>query len=104
MSDEVNVTERILDKLNKIDDAVRITQLEIVEIKGDLKEHMSRTLAVEKNNELIDLKTDAFYKSNEVRITKLEKWSDKFHFLGWIIAGAVSVAEVGIRVIDYFKH
>lgn len=104
MSDDVNVTIRILDKLNKIDDAVRGTQIEIVEIKADLKEHMSRTLAVEKTNVLIDQKTDAFYQSNSDRIAKLEKWSDKFHTLGWLFGGLIAVAEVGFRIFDYFKR
>lgn len=104
MSDEINVTERILNTLEKIDDAVRETQLDVASTKGDitaikvdLNYHVMRTNLAEQNIEQLRLESD-------VRLKKLEKWSDKFHFLGWLVAGVVSIAEVGIRVFDYFKH
>lgn len=97
MSDEVNVTERMLDTLEKIDDSVRETQVDIAKIKVDLSYHIKRSDLNEESINLVRQESNA-------RLTKLEKWSDKFHFLGWLVAGAVSIAEVSIRVFDYFKH
>jgi hypothetical protein len=106
MADEINITERILNKLEKLDERLDDTSLSLIEIKGDLKEHMSRTLAVEKTNELIDKKTDAFYQRNSERITKLEKWYDKFHYLGWLGLGAIGVLEAARNlkdILEFFK-
>lgn len=78
--------ERILDKLDKIEGAVQETKLDIVEIRADLNNHIRRTDLAEQN--IVIVKEE----SNK-RLTKLEKFSEKFHYLGWIISGVLAVVE-----------
>ncbi len=78
--------ERILDKLDKIESAVQETKLDIVEIRSDLNHHISRTKLAEENIEILR-------KDSTTRLTKLEKFSEKFHYVGWIISGVLAVVE-----------
>lgn len=109
-----DVKERILDALEKINDRLNKTDISLAEIKGDLKVHMSRTYAVEKTNELLQIKVDAERiavqlkidqekDSLDKRVSKLEKWSDKFHYLGWVFFGGMAFLEK-IDVIKSFIH
>lgn len=97
MSDQVNVTEIILNKLNKIEDSVNETKVDISAIKVDLNYHIKRSDMNEARIEQVDENADK-------RITKLEKWSDKWHFVGWFITGLVGILiESGTHVSEFFK-
>lgn len=95
---EINVTERILDELVKLNDKQQASDISLVEIKGDLKVHMSRTAAVEETNELLKAHIDAQTEKLSGRIQKLEKWSDKFHYLGWLLFAALGCLEQMDRI------
>jgi hypothetical protein len=99
MSDE-KLNDLIIAKLEKVNDAVQETKLDIVEIKGDLLNHIRRTDIAEEN--LTELKTyiDAVKLDSDKRIGKFEGWYDKFHFLGWLIAGGISILHL---VKDFLK-
>lgn len=78
--------ERILDKLDKIESAVQGTQLDIVEIRSDLNHHIKRTDLAEANIDIIRTESNN-------RLTKLERFSEKFHYVGWLISGVLAVVE-----------
>lgn len=77
---------RIFNKLDQIEGTIQAVKIDIVEIQCDLKEHMSRTALAEQNIEVVR-------NDSNTRLTKLEKLSEKFHYLGWMISGILAVVE-----------
>lgn len=94
--------ERVLDKLDNLDSGQQEIKLEIVQIKADLKEHMARTSAVEHTNELLEKKVENSNQVTNTRLGKLEKWYDKFHFLGWLLFAGLGLAEKLDKLRTFF--
>lgn len=82
----MDVQDRILDKLDKIEDRLGNIELRQTELNSDVQYHISRTDLAEENTANIKKETDA-------RLQKLEKWYDKFHFLGWFLFAGFGFIE-----------
>lgn len=78
--------ERIFDKLDKIENAVQETKIDIVEIRSDLNHHIQRTALAEENIEIVR-------KDSNTRLSKLEEFSTKFHYVGWVVGGIMTIIE-----------
>lgn len=91
----MDINDRILDKLQIIDDAVQETKLELVQIKSDVAYHIQRTDLAEENTANIKKETDA-------RLVKLEKWYDKFHYFGWLLFAGFGIIDKLDKIKAFF--
>lgn len=94
--------DRLENKIDKQDNRIDKIDSSLGEIKADLKEHMRRTSANEENNIILREYVDAVKLDSDSRLAKLEKVKDRFHFLGWIITGAIGVGTTIIKIFSYF--
>lgn len=91
----MDINERILDKLDKIDDRLGKQDITLVKIQEDVAHHIHRTDLAEENTANIKKETDA-------RLQKLEKWYDKFHYLGWALFASIGVLEKLDKIKAFF--
>lgn len=97
MADEKR-QDRLEVKLDKQDERLDEITLTLTEIKADWRDHMRRSLANEEANELtnqrLDLDRERFEKEKkliDVRINSLELVKSNLQFLGWVLAGLISL-------------
>lgn len=88
-----NRLERLEDKIDKQDERIDKIDLSLTEIKLDLREHMRRTSANEEANVILKEYVDTVKTESDIRLRKLEKIKDNFHFLGWIVTGLLGLAQ-----------
>jgi hypothetical protein len=85
--------DRLEDKIDKQDERIDKIDISLTEIKQDLKEHMRRTSANEEANVILKEYVDVVKTESDIRLRKLEKIKDNFHFLGWVITGLIGLAK-----------
>lgn len=93
--------DRLEDKIDKQDGRMDSINLILTEMKGDLKEHMRRSVANEEANILLQQKIEQDGTLIDSRLAVLEKVKDRFHFLGWVIVAAIGVLE-GLKALGLF--
>lgn len=92
----MEIQDRVLDKLDKIDDRLNKQEITLTQIQADVAYHIHRTDLAEENTANIKIETDA-------RLIKLEKWSDKFHYLGWLLLGILGVLDKMSAIKTFFR-
>lgn len=85
--------ERLEKKVDNQDNRLDELNITLTEIKGDLKDHMRRSIANEEANILLKEFIDTHKEESNLRLSKLEKVKDRFHFLGWAFLTALGVYE-----------
>jgi hypothetical protein len=85
--------DKLEKKLDKQDERIDKVDICLTEIRADLKEHMRRTAAAERANELTQEALDIYKKESDARLRKLESLKEKFHFVGWLFAGILGFLE-----------
>ena len=85
--------ERLESKVDKQDERLDKLDGTLIEIKGDLKDHMRRSIANEEATVLLKEFIDTHKEESNLRLAKLEKVKDRFHFLGWVCLTLLGVYE-----------
>lgn len=85
MSDDSRL-ERIEDKIDSLSERISSVDATLAAQHVTLKDHTRRSLANEESLELLKSQTN-------IRLTILEKIKDKVYFIGWLLAGALALAE-----------
>lgn len=85
MSDDI--TKLILENVKELNHKADKTAVDIVEIKSDVNYHIKRT-------DLLQEQVEIFKNDSHTRLNKLENFSSKFHYLGWILSGIMAIVKL----------